>query len=234
MGFVQPRRLAGVAALSLALHVAVLAWLALPARPTLLAIPPDLSLMSVDLVSPVRSPAKPVASSVSARAQRSPKAAIVRETPVALTPPAGVATVTAPPSAATPGAASDAVRAALRTGGGGCARALSREERERCEERLGRITASTPSYAAPIDPGKRAYYDAVVEAGPSGRSYGDPVPGAVTPGGAAYARIINCSIKFGAGKAPKDRQGEVRLGRTPCSIPLQGSFFTPEASVRKR
>ena len=56
----------------------------------------------------------------------------------------------------------------------------------------------------------------------------------MTPGGAAYFRGVNCSIKFGVGKAPKDRQGEVRLGRTPCSIPFQGSFFTPEASVRKR
>lgn len=32
----------------------------------------------------------------------------------------------------------------------------------------------------------------------------------------------------------KGRQGELRLGRTPCSIPLQGSFFTPEASVPRR
>ncbi len=36
------------------------------------------------------------------------------------------------------------------------------------------------------------------------------------------------------GRKAKDRQGEVKLGKTPCSIPLQGSFFTPEASVRKR
>lgn len=234
MGFVQKRRLAFIAALSLALHVAVLAWLALPARPTLLAIASDLSLMSVELIAPERSRVRPAASHAPARAERRPREAIAREAPVAPAAPAGVATIPALPSAAAPGVPSDALRAALQTSGGGCARALSREERERCEERLGRITASTPTYAAPIDPGKRAYYDAVVAAGPSGRSYGDPVPAAVTPGGAAYARIINCSIKFGVGKKPKDRQGEVRLGRTPCSIPLQGSFFTPEASVPKR
>jgi hypothetical protein len=74
----------------------------------------------------------------------------------------------------------------------------------------------------------------VVAAGASGGTYGDPQPGAVTPGGAAYFRFINCSVKFGGGRKSKDRQGEVRLGRTPCSIPLQGSFVTPEASVRKR
>jgi hypothetical protein len=85
-----------------------------------------------------------------------------------------------------------------------------------------------------MDPGKRAYYDAVVAAGPSGGTYGDPQPGAVTPGGAAYFRVLNCSVKFGGGRKAKDRQGEVRLGKTPCSIPLQGSVFTPEASVRKR
>lgn len=96
------------------------------------------------------------------------------------------------------------------------------------------MSATAPRYGPHMDPGKRAYFDEVAAAGPSGRSYGDDQPAAVTPGGAAYFRGVNCSIKFGVGKAPKGRQGEVRLGRTPCSIPLQGSFFTPEASVRKR
>jgi hypothetical protein len=96
------------------------------------------------------------------------------------------------------------------------------------------MSASTPRYGPHMDPGKRAYYDEVAAAGPSGRGYGDDHPAAVTPGGAAYFRGVNCSITFGVGRKPKDRQGEVRLGRTPCSVPLQGSFFTPEASVRKR
>jgi hypothetical protein len=39
---------------------------------------------------------------------------------------------------------------------------------------------------------------------------------------------------FGVGKKSNARQGEMRLGRTPCSIPLQGNFFTPEASVSKQ
>jgi len=128
---------------------------------------------------------------------------------------------------------SDNLRAALRAGVGCASSGRSREEREACEERLGRLNPGTPSYDAPMDPEKRAYYDAVVAAGPTGGTYGDPKPGATTPG-ADYFRVLNCSIKFGAGKKPKDRQGEVRLGRTPCSIPLQGSFVTPEASVRKR
>jgi hypothetical protein len=85
-----------------------------------------------------------------------------------------------------------------------------------------------------MEPGKRAYYDELAAAGPSGRSYGDPQPAAVTPGGVAYFRGVNCSIKFGGGRKEKDRQGMLRLGKTPCYVPLQGSFFTPEASVHKR
>jgi hypothetical protein len=84
-----------------------------------------------------------------------------------------------------------------------------------------------------MDPGKRAYYDADVAAGPSGGAYGDTPPGAVSPG-AAYGRFINCSIKFGSGAKPKDRQGEIRLGATPCVVPIQGNFFAPEANVRRR
>lgn len=98
---------------------------------------------------------------------------------------------------------------------------------------MGRLKAGAPSYDAPMDPGKRAYYDAVVAAGPTGGGYGDPKPQGAAPDG-DYFRVLNCSIKFGAGRKPKDRQGEVRLGRSPCAIPLQGSFVAPEASVRKR
>ena len=235
MGFLQRRRLAGVAALSLALHALLLAWLAWPRAPDLFANGPDLSWVSVELVAPATSApsrTRPTAVLASSRADVAPPSATVREAPAAVASPAGAVTVPATPAAAAPGAPSDQLRAALR-GGAGCVRAGSRAEREQCEERLGRLSTSTPTYAAPIDPGKRAYYDEVVAAGPSGKTYGDPKPMGAQPDG-DYFRFLNCSIKFGVGKKPKDRQGEVRLGRTPCSIPLQGSFFTPEASVRKR
>jgi len=228
MAFVRQRgRLAFIAALSLALHGLLLAWLAWPRAPNLVANGPDLSLMSVELLAPPR--ARSAASRASAPVSRPTVQAVARQVPAASAPPAGVATISAPPA---PGVPSDQLRAALRAGAG-CARTTSREERERCDERLGRISASTPSYAVPIDPGKRAYYDEVVAAGPSGKTYGDPKPMGAQPDG-DYFRLFNCSIKFGVGKKPNDRQGELRLGRTPCSIPLQGSFFTPEASVRKR
>ena len=233
MAFVRQRRwLAFIAALSLALHGLLLAWLAWPQAPNLFANGPDLSLMSVELLAPTPLRARSAASRTSAPVSRPPVPPVTRQAPAADAPPAGVATISAPPAPAAPGVPSDQLRAALR-GGAGCVRTGSRAERERCEERLGRIGASTPTYAAPIDPGKRAYYDEVVAAGPSGKTYGDPKPMGAQPDG-DYFRFLNCSIKFGVGKKPNARQGEVRLGRTPCSIPLQGSFFTPEASVRKR
>lgn len=166
--------------------------------------------------------------------------------PQAVAPVRAVVTSKAPFLLASPGVPADVgiaptsidlegnLRAALRAGAG-CAEGASRsrEEREACAEKLGRLSARAPSYNAPMDSGKRAYYDAVVAAGPSGRSYGDAKPGGATPD-RDYFRVLNCSISFGVGKKPKSRQGEMRLGRTPCSIPLQGSFLTPEASVRKQ
>lgn len=225
------RRLMVIAALSLALHALVLAWLAWPTQPNLFVSGPDLSLMSVELMRP--SAPKPVrAGSEASRSEHrvAATAPIVAATEVVAPVPAGVTTDPAPVSPPAPGVN---LRAALQASAS-CTRATSREAREACAEKLGRLAPGTPSYDAPMDPGKRAYYDAVVAAGPTGGTYGDPQPGAVTPGGAAYFRVLNCSVKFGGGRKAKDRQGEVRLGKTPCSIPLQGSFITPEASVRKR
>lgn len=236
MRVIRRRRIASIAAFSLALHIVVLAWLARPNAPNLQATGPDIPLMSVELLGPVK-PKPP------------PERTIDRRGPLqAVAPMRGVVTTNAPFLPASPGAPADVgtaptsidpgvggnLRAALRAGAG-CAEGTSRprEEREACAERLGRLSAGAPSYNAPMDPGKRAYYNAVVAAGPSGRSYGDAKPGGATPD-RDYFRVLNCSISFGVGKKPQGRQGEMRLGRTPCSIPLQGSFVTPEASVRKQ
>jgi|GEM_PF-1973445 len=231
----RSRRWGALAAVSLVLHAAVLAWLAWPAEPTLTAAEPDLPPMSVEL-------ARPEAETASAKAPRpAPAAAASAPIPAPVylpaAPPSSVPAAPVPSAGApAPGAtvSADALRGALRAGAG-CVRGAgqSREEREACEERLGRLQANGPSYPAPMDPGKRAYYDAVAAAGPSGGTYGDAPPGAVSPG-AAYGRFLNCSLRFGPGARPKDRQGEVRLGRTPCVAPIQGNVFAPEASVRKR
>lgn len=235
----QSSRLGVLVALSLVLHAAVLAWLAWSRTPDFLVASPDPSLMSVELMRPQTRSAKPRPLRVVRRAERASSAPARVPPDVAPSLPTP-ALANAAPAAAGGGPApaqagpSEGLRAALRAGAG-CARGAgqSREEREKCEERLGRLQANGPSYPAPMDPEKRAYYDAVVAAGPSGRSYGDPKPGGAQPDG-DYFRVLNCSIKFGAGAKPKDRQGELRLGKTPCHVPVQGSFFTPEASVRKR
>lgn len=235
----QSSRLGVLVALSLALHAAVLAWLAWSRTPDFLVASPDPSLMSVELMRPRARSAKSRPSRLVRRAERASFAPARVPSDVVASPPTP-ALANAAPAAAGGGPApaqagpSEGLRAALRAGAG-CARSAgqSREDRDKCEERLGRLQANGPSYPAPMDPEKRAYYDAVVAAGPSGGTYGDTPPGAVSPG-AAYGRLLNCSIKFGAGAKQKARQGEVRLGRTPCVVPVQGNFFAPEAGVRKR
>jgi len=235
-------RFGWIVGLSLVLHAIVLGWLAWPASPDFLAAGPDLALMSVELVAPAELNPRP------SRPRSSPAPTARRLADP--TPEPQPAEAGAPPSlpagpveAVQGGAATQAaggpaapanLGAALRAGAG-CGRTASRsrQEREACEEKLGRLDPSGPRYDAPMDPGKRAYFDAVAAAGASGRSYGDPKPGGAAPDG-DYFRVLNCSIKFGGGRKPKGRQGEVRLGRTPCAIPLQGNFFAPEASVRKR
>lgn len=228
------RRLAIIATVSLVLHAVVLVWLAWPTKPNPLALEPDLSLMSVELLRPVTPKASRVRSGAARAAPRADAVAPVATPSADQLSPAVSAPSGDAPASVTGALAPDTLRAALRAGAG-CAGATprSRGEREACEEKLGRLRAGGPSYDAPMDPGKRAYYDAVVAAGPMGGGYGDPKPkGAASDGD--YFRVLNCSIKFGVGKKPKGRQGELRLGRTPCSIPLQGSFFTPEASVPRR
>jgi hypothetical protein len=225
-------RLWVIAGLSVVLHVIVLAWLARPAAPALLDIAPDLALLSVELLRPATPDV--VRQKLASRSATPRAAAPAKEIAPSLSN--GLATaVAAKPSVgvAAPAPMSDNVRAALRAGPGCARQALSRRERDQCEEQFGRLTASTPSYDAPMDPGKRAYYDEVAAAGPSGLSSTDPTPGAVTPDH-VYVPFLKCSVKFGPGRKPKDTQGSVRLGRSPCAIPLQGSMFTPEASVHKR
>jgi hypothetical protein len=154
--------------------------------------------------------------------------------------PAGPAAVSAP---AAPGPRGD-LGAALRAGGFGCASdrrtRLSPEERARCEERLGGLARNAPFLPAAIDPGKRAYYDAVAQAYDNG---GPMVP--LTARGAAgmfdadasansgHGPRVGCSVKFGpnARKAPKGPPNALRAG--PCFIQPPNGSLTPEADIPK-
>lgn len=228
-----------VVGLSLLLHAALLGWLASSASVETFESASAPASMSVDLLSPDHSDAGPV--------RTGGRPASAKDRPRTLRQTALNSNALTSPSSAVGGFAGSSalsdqepptgqLQAALRAGrgcAGGETRALSQEERDKCLEKLGRLSASAPSYDAPIDPAKRAYFDEVAAAGPSGAVLRDTAPGAGTPGSASVS-LFKCSVLFGAGKKPKDRQGTVRLGKSPCSIPLQGSFFTPEATVRKR
>lgn len=154
---------------------------------------------------------------------------LVTATP-ARSAPAG-ASGTAPttaPSAAT--AAGPDLRAALRYGAGGCGNraTLSRSERDLCDERLGRTAASADFIPAPIEPAKRAYYDAVTLAK---KPDGQPVPqraigrlglfDADPRGQTGRAPGIGCHIALGPGKKKPLPSHWLTLG--PCFIaPPQG------------
>lgn len=230
-----------VVGLSLLAHGAVLGWLAYSASINPFGAEPPPPPLSVELVRPERSGSRPM------RSASSPPSTVPMRHPWRGAPGADVlsfpvlpSTASGPPGNPSP-ASADVVapgqlQGALRAGTGCIGPATqthSREEREKCLERLGRLSASAPAYDAPIDPAKRAYFDEVAAAGPSGAVSQEATPGAVTPG-SAHVTIFKCSVLFGVGQKPKDRQGTVRLGGTPCTVPLQGSFFTPEATVRKR
>jgi hypothetical protein len=230
-----------IAGLSLLLHVIVLGWMARPGAPDLSGAGSGPALLSVEIVTPAtpdsRRPTSSSRRSSGRAADRigAPRPAVL-ETPFPGSPSVTVAVADHGATSPEGSVATDNLRAALRASTG-CADAtfpsLSVQEREKCREKLGRLGASAPSYDAPMDPEKRAYFDRVIAAGPSGGVSRDPTPGGVTPG-SAYVPFLKCSVVFGVGRKPKDNQGTVRLGRTPCAVPLQGSFFTPEATVERR
>lgn len=134
--------------------------------------------------------------------------------------------------------------AALRAGGFACAGVrntlLTPEERARCQEKLGALAQKAPSLPAPIDPTKRAYYDAVAEAY---RDPGQMVPLTARGAGGMFAEErsvhlghgprVGCSVKFGpnARKAPRGPPNALRAG--PCFIQPPNGSLSPEADIRK-
>jgi hypothetical protein len=112
---------------------------------------------------------------------------------------------------------------------------MSRAERDRCDEQLGRGVATAPYLPAAIGPRIRAYYDAVAEAKkadpqpvrPPGieSSFGDPIP---RPSN-GHPPGIGCQIFFGPGAKPNPRPHALTLG--PCFIEPPKGPLTPEVDV---
>jgi hypothetical protein len=226
------------------LHVLALLLLARPSAPHF----PDRSTdegaieVALDRARPATKPAV-----------RSEAAAFVPHRP-ALSAPSTVETLPVPsasvptgppttPAAAPPGPHGD-LGAFLRAGGFGCGSErdvrLSPEDRARCQEKLGALVLKAPPLAAPIDPAKRAYYDAVAEAY---RNRGQPVPlnarggngmfdvdDSVFPG---HGPRVGCSVKFGpnAARTPKGPPNALRAG--PCFIQPPNGSLSPEVDIRK-
>lgn len=239
------REAAGALAVSLAVHLLVLALLAV------LAPKPEEPFAGApaELVAPVyllpRRPHRATAGKAAAappgeRRPRAPAAAPPSLAPAPFAPasptPQGSSSATA--SEAAP---NGALSAALRGGAIGCANPvlLSRRERERCEDRLGRGAATAAAIPAPIEPAKRAYYDAVVAAKDAG---GQLVP-LQAPGSLGlldsdrravkgHLPSVGCKIPFGGPRnAPKGKLPEHWLKLGPCFVaPPQGPL-TVEADI---
>lgn len=229
------------------LHAAMLTFLAWPVVERFPDRSTDEGAIDVTLERPRRATG---GASSSGPARLSPRPRAPRQAPtaeaVAVLAIAPVSATAAPGPGPGPalGRADGDLGAALRRSGVGCANGrafgLNREERERCAEKLGAQARDAPFLPAPIDPGKRAYYDAVAQAYDNG---GPMVP--LTARGAAgmfdvdasansgHGPRVGCSVKFGpnARKAPKGPPNALRAG--PCFIQPPNGSLTPEADLRK-
>jgi hypothetical protein len=156
-------------------------------------------------------------------------------------PPIAPLSATPAPEGPNPaGAAAGAdLRAALRHGLAGCANAgagLTRAERERCDERLGRNMAQAPFLGAPLEPKVRAYYDAVALAKQRDPPHvavinkepirGDPPPR--RPGG-DHLPAFFCSLHFGPGQQPRKLPHALYLGH--CVIEPPKGPLDPEVDI---
>jgi len=209
------RARSGAVLASLAAHLIVLGWLAVP-RPSSVPALGEVPALSVDLVrtSPaVQAPPPSPRPSAPRRAPSRPPAPGAAPATLGEPVPASAARPVAPGAKEAP-AVSD-LTAALRRSGVGCANAdavrLSEIEREGCRRRLAQGAAGVP-YISGVPPKEREYYAALAdsEAKMDAAPMGGHGPGFVCGGG-------------------KDRLG-LKLG--PCKITAPLSPWIPEADVR--
>ncbi len=236
----KPMRRGAVLAVSLLAHAAVLTALAWPVIGSFPDRSNDEDTIDLVLQRPRRLGVATTGAGEPAPRPRPALVAPVEADPFGLAPVA-----TAPPGpVASPGKGGTDLRALLRGSGLGCSNShgldLNREERERCAERLGAQARNAQPLPAPIDPAKRAYYDAVAEAY---RDPGQMVPLTARGSGGMFGEErsvhsghgprVGCSVKFGpnADKAPKGPPNALRAG--PCYIQAPTGSLTPEGDIRK-
>ncbi len=182
------RRRATILAGSVLLHVALVAWLALPVPPLVeQMVAEDLSTITLELhrpkdaepePTPVQGAANPLPASTFQ--VRQPTRPVPDGVPTLTVPAAGIARPgTAIRPAPLPGEAGGDLRTALRTSTG-CASAdvvgLNRREREKCDERFGAAKPKGDPLQA-MDGGKRQGFDAQAAAQEATRQYQDAAMG---------------------------------------------------------
>jgi hypothetical protein len=182
------KRFWAVAGGSAAVHLAVLAWLALPVREVVpeqeavSTVTSDLMTDAPRVIPRETVQAAPAAASSPApipREARRPAPSGIAPSPFVAAPSAGprdrgASDHPAPLPAAQPGGD---LKSALRGSGTGCANdkavGLNRREKERCDERWGEAARKAPEYAAPIEAGKRRELDMQALRQEADRAYRD-------------------------------------------------------------
>lgn len=185
---VDRRRRATIIAGSLLLHVALLAWLAMPTPPLLQTTPDDQPIMTLELQRPIAPSREAARPRPSASAAETPDRALNVKVRAPVRPiPAGTPTFEVPASglarpgvairpAPLPGDSVGDLRTALRGSATGCVSAdavgLNRGERERCDERFGAAKAKGDPLSA-MNADKRRALDAQAAAQEAYRRYQD-------------------------------------------------------------
>lgn len=220
------RRLTGALIVALCAHTLLIGIFAYAGRtfrspPELPAI--DVTLVPEPLVRPKPPPVVPPRAGARSQASSPPQAPPVLAQPA---PAASDQQVQANQQSTDEGAGAN-LRAALRAGVG-CAHAdamgLTKAERDKCAERQMAWGKGVANMPAPMDPDKRAYFDAVAAAYDQ-QNHGGNMAG-------RYASV-GCSVLFSGLKLVKAKPPPhgLKLGGLPCYIiPPQG-MFTEESGV---
>jgi hypothetical protein len=219
------RRLTGPLIAALGVHALFAVFFAYGGRA--FRAPADMRAIDITLVpEPLARPKPPPAAPPKAGPRS--QAASPSQAPAVLTQPARAASQQAQANApSTDDGASANFRAALRASAG-CAHAdamgLTKAERDRCAERQLAWGKGAPAIQTPMDPDKRAYFDAVVAAYDQ-QSHGGPMAGSNPTVGCS---MLLSGLKLVKAKPPPHG---LKLGPLPCYIiPPQG-MFTEESGI---
>lgn len=208
-------------AVALAIHLVLLVLLAIRTGAAGFRVYNE-EAVEVALVAPIYLPRRAKTLPPSPPRARQAKASSATAAPLQMTPAESANAAVAPPVVGPAHALTlngDVGRTLRRRLG--CARTdplgLSQEERQACQDALGRGAQQVAALGQPVPAEKQAYYDAVKAARQS-EGHG--------PG-------IGCHIKFGGGKPASVEVPAhgVKLGPLPCFLVPPAGMLSPEADI---